>query len=125
MIPITTKPKRKIKNRPEQDLQISCVRWFRYQYPNEILIHIPNGGRMTGFKGSILKTMGVLSGFPDLALFKQKGEFGGLIIEMKAAKEKTSTNQNNVIKILQGNNYKVEVVDNFDRFRQVCNEYLM
>ena len=29
----------------ESQLQIQCVRWFRYQYPKlaPLLIHIPNG----------------------------------------------------------------------------------
>ena len=117
------KTKKKI-NRPEQDLQIVCVRWFRYQYPHEILIHVPNGGKRTKAEAGIFKAMGVLSGFPDLALFKKKGDYGALFIEMKSAKGSTFEEQDKVILNLKTLGYKVEIVNSLEMFIKVVNEYL-
>lgn len=116
---------RKVKNRPEQDLQIQCVTWFRYQYPSEILIHIPNGGKRSKVEAARFKEMGVLAGFPDLALFRKSNQYGALFIELKAsAKHETSYSQASMINSLNTLGYKAVVVSNFETFRRVVNDYL-
>lgn len=124
MAPIKQYSKRKIKNRPEQDLQKTCVRWFKIQYPNELLIHIPNGGKRNAREAEQFKKMGTKAGFPDLALFKKKGDYGALFIEMKAEKGSISDKQENVLASLQKLGYKVEIVNSFEKFTTVINEYL-
>ena len=117
-------PKRTIKCRPEQDLQKQCVRWFRYQYPNEILIHVPNGGKRNVIEASQFKAMGVLAGFPDLALFKKSGEYGALFIEMKSKKGATSNNQEELLSKLSQKGYKTVICNSFEKFMNVVNDYL-
>jgi hypothetical protein len=116
--------KRKIKHRPEQDLQIQCVKWFRYQYPNEILIHIPNGGKRSKVEAVRFKEMGVMSGFPDLALFKKSGGYGALFIEMKAKKGNTSDNQDELLIRLSEKGYKTIVCNSFESFVEIVSNYL-
>jgi hypothetical protein len=118
------KPKRKIKNRPEQDLQKQCVRWFNYEYPNEILIHIPNGGKRNILEAIQFKKMGTVKGFPDLVLFNQSSQYGGLIIELKAKGEKASKEQKEMFFKLLGRGYKVVLIDSFEDFVKEIKGYL-
>jgi len=118
------KPKRKVKNRPEQDLQKACVRWFRHQYPNEILIHVPNGGKRNEIEAKQFKAMGVTPGFPDLALLKKKGDYGALFIEMKSKDGDTSESQDEMLLKLSQYGYKTAVCNSIDKFMEIVNNYL-
>ena len=55
----------------ESDLQIKCVRWFRYQYPQYamLLTHPINEGNGNRISGAIHKAEGAVPGVPDLLLF--------------------------------------------------------
>lgn len=108
----------------ESNLQISCVKWFKLQYPNTIIAAIPNGGKRNAITASILKQEGVLAGMPDLMICCAKNGYNGLFIEMKFGKNKLSSNQVEIIEKLRQENYKVEVCYTFDEFVKVCNEYL-
>ena len=85
----------------ESKLQQSCVKWFRLQYPKELLFAIPNGGQRSKITASILKAEGTVAGIPDLFLAKHKfGKEGttivihhGLFIEMKTATGRLSKDQ--------------------------------
>ena len=79
----------------EDRLQISCVKWFRYQYPAlaQMLFAIPNGGKRQpkinaygkrySPEASKLKQMGVTAGVSDLILLYSKNGYGSLCIELK------------------------------------------
>mgnify|MGYP001559688998 CR=1 FL=1 len=77
-----------IKVPTEHEEQKSLVKWFSIQYPKigNRLVAVPNGGDRDPRVGKKLKAEGVRSGFPDLMLLMPKGEFMGLIIEMKRVK---------------------------------------
>ena len=109
--------------RPEQNLQIACVCWFRYQYPYEILIHIPNGGYRTSVEALKFKQMGVLSGVPDLLLLKKSHDFSGLFIEMKSGNGKLTESQKLMIERLELKGYKCEVASNFEEFKRIIEDY--
>jgi len=66
----------------EQDIQISCVKWFRHKYPNYLLYANYNNVK-DKTTGGINKGMGVFPGVADLTLL-----FSGEIhfIEMKTPK---------------------------------------
>ena len=106
--------------RPEQNLQIACVRWFRYQYPDEILIHIPNGGYRRPSEAARLKAMGVVPGIPDLFIPEWR-----LFIEMKRTKGgKLSDVQKSVIEYLQSVNYCVLLAHGSDEaIKQIKENY--
>ena len=59
----------------ESTLQVSCVRYFRYQYPQykKLLFSIPNGGKRGVVTASIMKQEGALAGvdFPVRAILQQ------------------------------------------------------
>lgn len=57
-------------NHPEHELQKSCVKWFRLQYPEytNLLFAIPNGGKRNAREAARLKAEGVTPGVPDLFL---------------------------------------------------------
>lgn len=112
-------------NRPEQNLQKAAVNWFRYSYPKTIIIHVANGGKRTAAEARIFKSIGVLSGFPDLLICKPSKDYGALMIELKAGKGKETDNQLRVHEVLRNSGYRVEVCNSFDSFRKIVEEYML
>ena len=72
----------------ESKIQIACVNWFRYQYPQfrKLLFSVPNGGVRNSITGAILKAEGALSGVSDLILLIPNKHYASLCIEMKQPK---------------------------------------
>jgi hypothetical protein len=72
----------------EHEEQKILVKWFSLQYPKigNRLVAVPNGGQRNVIVASKLKAEGVRAGFPDLMLLMPRGEFMGLMIEMKRVK---------------------------------------
>lgn len=109
----------------EHDLQVSCVRWFRYQFPNEIIMAIPNGGYRTAKTAAIMKAEGQMAGIPDLFIAAARGGKHGLWIEMKNGKAgRLSPIQKEVHERLQNQGYQVEVVRNDIAFRDIVTKYI-
>lgn len=108
----------------EHQLQVACIKWFRYNYPQLIIFAIPNGSHRHIAVASKLKAEGVLSGVPDIFMPIANSESNGLFIEMKAGKNKLTENQIEVINKLKGNGYAVEVCYSFDEFTNIINNYL-
>ena len=102
-------PMRKHPHDEEHRLQVACVRWFKYQYPNiaHALFAVPNGGRRDVTTGAKLKAEGALAGVSDLILLKSNDKYGALLIEMKTPKGKQSQYQKQwEIDITKHNEYK-------------------
>ena len=120
----------------EEVLQMACVEWFHYQYPNVIIHHSPNGGKRAtktnknGVKycpeGSRFKKMGTVAGFPDLQILKSNHFYNGLFIEMKepGGSGKVSDVQDDIMFKLAMSGYMVAICDNFEGFQQIINDYL-
>lgn len=136
---LSSKPTvRNEKKRPvqhEQKLQIMCVEWFRLQFPNEIIFHIPNGKRRMPVEVLILKRMGMLPGIPDLFIASPSacGKYHGIYLELKARiidengnvrKSRPNELQQEIIARLRKKGYRVEVIDNFDDFVKITSLYL-
>lgn len=85
------KPKRRIRNRPEQDQQIAFFKWVRmHEKTHPELAHIfhcPNGGKRNAREAGILKAMGVRAGVPDVLwpIPYDALNLTGLAIEFKAS----------------------------------------
>lgn len=79
----------------ESDIQIACVRWFRYRFPRyaRLLFAVPNGGARNAVTASILKAEGVVAGVADLLLLVPSKGFHGLAIEMKRPTGRQSVSQ--------------------------------
>lgn len=108
----------------EYNLQCNCVAWFRLQYPNSIIFHIPNGERRDAVTGARLKRAGVVAGIPDLCIPINNGKYGALYIELKdGTSGKVSPRQKEVIDALRNGGQCVSVVRSFDEFIGVVRAY--
>ena len=70
---------------PEHDLQVLCVAYFRYRYPElrPVFYAVPNGGDRNEIVAARLKAEGVTPGISDLILQLPAGGYTQLCIEMK------------------------------------------
>jgi len=109
---------------PESILQRACVRWFKMQYPNELIYANANGGYRSKIEAAIMKGEGVLSGVPDLFIAKPNRINAGLYIEMKAENGRLTENQKIISETLLTKGYEVKVVRNIDEFIKIVNNYL-
>ena len=111
---------------PEDKLQISCIKWFRYQYPGlrKMLFAIPNGGSRNSLEAHKLKMTGVTAGVSDLILLTPRHGYGALCIEMKVGKGKQSMTQHEweLEAISAGNKYVI--CRSIDEFMCEVNQYL-
>lgn len=102
--------------------------WVRFaaQYCPEIdlLFAIPNGGHRHISVAVALRDEGVKAGIPDLFLPVARDPYHGLFIEMKAQGGKVSRLQQQWIKTLGSQGYRVEVCRGFDQARATLCAYL-
>lgn len=115
-------------NQWEAAEQTALFRWAGFmsgQFPEiEMLYHIPNGGSRNKIEAAHLKQQGVKAGVPDLCLPVARGEYHGLYIELKYAKNKPTENQKRWINLLHSQNYKAEVAYGWEEASKIILEYL-
>lgn len=122
------KKRRKRPSDEEHQIQVACVRWFRYQYPKlaKRLFAVPNGGRRDETTAAKLKAEGVVAGVADLILFKPRQGYGALCIEMKTAKGTQSPSQKEWQKdVTTDKEYKYVMCRSLDDFMTAVNNYLI
>lgn len=119
------KPRKKQAHH-ESDMQVSCVRWFRYQYPkySKLLFSIPNGAHTSGFQRQILVAQGMVNGVADLMFAYPSGYYHSMFIEMKHGKNKQSQHQKDFQKAAGEAGFKYVICYSFDEFQQEINQYL-
>lgn len=121
----SAKPKRAKPRDLESQLQISCVNWFRLQYPNCLIYSIPNGGSRNKIEAKRLKAEGVIAGVADLFLMEPRNEYHGFYIEMKYGNtNKQSDNQLQFEKMCNERGYLYRVAKSFEEFVKQINDYL-
>lgn len=109
----------------EHQIQVACVRWFRYAYPHSIIYAVPNGGQRNAIVAAKLKAEGVLSGIPDLCVAEAQCGYHALYVEMKnGTAGKVSESQKGLIAQLQEKGYCCVVCRSFDEFEKVVSEYM-
>ena len=109
----------------EHELQTACVRWFRYVYPDKIIISIPNGAKRTLYERRIALQEGLTAGVPDLFIPHPAGSFHGLWIEMKNGKAgRLSEPQVEMIARLKAEGYVCAVCRTQDEFINTIKDYL-
>lgn len=100
----------KEKTPSEDREQMLFIQWFRRNYADIVIFHIPNGGYRRPSEAARLKAMGVTPGVPDLFIPKWH-----LFIEMKKSKGgKLSLDQNLMIAYLESVGYKCLVGYGFE-----------
>lgn len=110
----------------EHQLQVSCVNWFRYQYPQYkmLLFAIPNGGQRNRIVAAKLKAEGVVSGVSDLFLSVPNHGKHGFYIEMKISGNKPTENQKKFLGLVDKFDYQTQVCYSFDEFKEAIKSYL-
>lgn len=119
---------RKKSRHIESQIQQSCVKWFRLQFPEIglLLFAVPNGGARNKREAGILKGEGVTAGVADMILLKPSGGFASLCIEFKT-EEKGSTQretQKQWQKAAEVAGNKYVICRSFDDFRKEVISYL-
>ncbi len=111
----------------ESKIQIACVQWFSYQYP-ELYHHffsVPNGGLRKLTTAQILKAEGAKAGVSDLILMIPNPYYHGLCIEMKSEKGTMSDNQKKFKASIENLGFhKYVICRSFDDFKKAIEEYL-
>lgn len=124
----TCNPEKKRKcEHPESELQKSCVRWFRLQYPfpRYLIFAIPNGGYRNRLEAKIMVGEGMQAGCPDLQIPVPNAHYHGLFIEMKNGKKGVvSEHQKEIMAYLTKQGYKCAVCRDFDSFKATVDEYM-
>lgn len=120
-------PIKGVRKRPtheEDRFQKMCVRWFRYQFPDIIIHHSPNGGYRNAIEGAKFKAMGTLAGFPDLLILAKCGGYGALFVELKTSTGRQSERQKDFEAYCKKNGYAYEVARSTDEFARIAKKYL-
>lgn len=100
----------------ESKLQQACVKWFRLQYPNDIIFSVPNGGSRNAIEAIRLKAEGVLSGCSDLIVLKSNKV---VFIEMKFGKGKQTESQLEFEAKVKSKGFEYYLVNSFELFREI------
>lgn len=110
----------------ESKIQIACVDWFRYQYPeyNKLLFSVPNGGARNVVTGAILKAEGALPGVSDLILLIANAHYSSLCIEMKKPKGIHRKSQKEWQKAVESVGNKYVICHSLGEFIYEINSYL-
>jgi hypothetical protein len=123
-IELNNKFQRKRHSDNEYRIQCACIKWFRYQYPDEVIFAIPNGGSRNKIEASRLKAEGVLAGVPDVLISAARKGYHALYVEIKNGKiGKLSERQKEMIKKLQSKDYKAVVCRSVEEFVKEVEEY--
>lgn len=111
---------------PESQLQISCLRYFRYQYSNiaRLIFSIPNGGYRRPIEAKIMKAEGAVSGTSDVIFLIPSGIYSSLCIEFKAPGGKQTDLQKSWQELAEKHGNKYVIVRSFDAFRTEIQNYL-
>lgn len=116
----------------ENKIQADCFFWLRNTYPKTygLCFHVPNGGLRSLRESMALKSMGVVSGIPDLVLAipNHTGylgrNFNALFIEMKTDKGRESDQQLKIHECLRNAGNMVVTCRTLDEFKSVTTLYL-
>lgn len=115
---------KKPKAHEETDIQIKLVEWMTTSYPDLIFTCTTAGLNLPIRHAVRLKRMGLRKSFPDLAIFKARSNFYGLLIELKTDAGKASRNQIEMAKRLNNEGYKTVVCYGLEEAKNQITEYL-
>lgn len=111
----------------ESNLQIECVKWFRYQYPQYRLnlFSVPNGGHRRIETAIWMQREGQVSGVSDLILMVPTIQYSAFFIEMKIKPNKQSKAQKEFqLAVEKFPHYKYSIIYEFEQFKKEITEYL-
>lgn len=112
----------------EDDLEMSCKKWFDYAYKKHKLLlhHSPNEGLLpkTEKDGAKRKSMGVRAGFPDFILLVPNKDYPFMAIELKTQSGKQSESQKAYQKAVETAGGKYVICRSLQEFMNEINNYM-
>lgn len=102
----------------EDHLQNAVITYFKMNYPNAFVIHVPNEGKRSPFERFKFKHLGGVAGVPDILCFAKNENKGGLAIELKVGYNKPTEGQKRCLKRLENANWEVGWFNNYE---DTCN----
>jgi hypothetical protein len=112
-----------MRTQHESKLQQSCVKWFKYSFPNVIIASFPNEGKRSPSTAARMKAEGMKSGMPDLFIARPSKGYSGLFIEMKYGKGRVTEMQTDCMRKLDNEGYMTFVCYSFDEFKSIVETY--
>jgi VRR-NUC domain len=117
----------------ESILQQQCVKWFRLQYPDIMLISIKNSSKMGGKKTKTgvpleairAKKEGVTAGVADLMILNNTEFHGAIFIELKTKNGKQSKKQREFEMYCFKKGYYYLIIKSLEEFIETINYYLI
>ena len=106
----------------EHNIQVACVNYFRYQFPNLFIYAVPNGGQRNAVVAAKLKAEGAMAGVADLVIVCKDRH---IYIEMKTPKGKQSQLQQQFEKRVKALGHAYHVCHSIEEFMQVCKQELL
>lgn len=105
------------RHRPEQAVHQAVVQHLDLRgKPGIFYYHPANGGFRTAIEGSILKSLGVRAGVPDLIILYEGRTFG---LELKAGKAKVTESQRTAHALMRVAGATVETATGIDEALRV------
>ena len=117
-----------MRNKEEEKLQIACIKWFDYQYPeySKLLFAVPNGGSRNKIEAGNLKKQGARAGVSDLIFLCPSFKFAFLCIEFKTIKGKQSDDQKHFETLIDRNTQGFYVVvRSFEEFKEIITDHII
>ena len=102
----------------EDNLQNAVMTYFKLNYPDAFVIHVPNEGKRSPFERYKFKYLGGVSGVPDILCFSKNANRCGLAIELKVGYNKPTENQKSCLNRLKTQNWAVSW---FNNYADTCN----
>ena len=123
------KPAKLADQREEDFLQRDCAEFakkilLKHSLPQELFFHCPSEGQRKPQYLAKLKLMGFRAGIADCVFLIPKGEYHGLMIELKAASKGPSNEQKLFLDACASVGYLALVVNDFETFCECLTKYL-
>ena len=124
--------------RTEWQEQLAFCKWLKMQYPQvRFRSDIQSAGKLSPAMQNIKLILDPFRGWPDITIYLKRGEFCGLMIEMKRensglylkdgslSNDKHVQEQSKMHEFLRDNAWKVEFAEGMDGAKIKFEEYLM
>ena len=106
----------------EHKIQVACINYFRYQFPNLLIYAVPNGGQRNSVVAEKLKAEGATAGVADLVIVANNRH---IYVEMKTPKGRQTPKQVEFEKHVKALGHKYYVCHSIEEFMQVCKQELV
>lgn len=122
-------PKTKRRQSPEMRLQAACYirAWNEFPEIRRLLFHVENELNLAGnnaIRGAIRRSEGIVKGVSDLILLIPRGNYYGLMIEMKTPDGYWRKDQQEWAALVRAQGYRYEVIRSEEDFVALLHEYL-